>query len=351
MALRSRQLRPASVGLLALLAVGCRQRGPERCSPLAHAAVPPAAATTHSLACSVPGQDERAFSMELPEGWDGASPLPLLIAFHGGGGNRRSAERVTCPGGDLQSPGCLSAVARSRGVAVVHPDGTAARLLPNVRTWNAGGGRDGLNCTSGRACREGVDDVRYFDALLAEVKRLVPVDARRVFLTGLSNGGAISHRLACERSEQVAAIVAVGGSNQFAAAHGACPGGVAVLEIHGTADPCWSFAPSEASCLEGENAGIKAGTLDSMEGWRLRNGCGDAVVTTPLPDRAPDDGTTASWLRWPGCKAAVELIRVDGGGHTWPGGFSYQKPSVIGPVSRDFGNEVVLDFLLAHPKP
>lgn len=304
-----------------------------------------------ALTCPVPDQTDRAFDLEVPEGWDGKSPLPVLVAFHGGGGNRRSALRVTCPGGDEGSPLCLSALARARGVAVVRPDGTGSRPLRNIRTWNAGGGRDGLNCASGPACKSGVDDVAYFDELMAEVGKVIPVDPRRVFLTGISNGGAISHRLACERAGTVAAIAAVGGSNQFSAAGGACPGGVAVLEIHGTADPCWAFSQSSASCLEGDKAGIKVGTIESMEGWRVRNGCQNTPTSEPLPDTNPGDGTTSTRLRWPQCQSPVELIKVENGGHTWPGGFAYFDVDTIGRVPLDFGSEVLLEFLLAHPRP
>lgn len=303
-----------------------------------------------SLACPVPGHTDRAFDLELPASWDGSSPLPLLVAFHGGGGNRHGALRVTCPGGDTDSPACLSAQARARGLAVVRPDGTGSRPLRNVRTWNAGGGKGGLDCTSGPACKSGVDDLAYFDDLLAEVQRTVPVDGKRIFLTGLSNGGAISHRIACERPDRIAAIAAVGGANQFAFAGGACPGGVAVLQVHGTDDPCWTYAPTTRSCLAGDS-GLKAGAAESTEGWRVRNGCGATPVETPIPDADPGDGTRSTRVAWPGCSAAVELIRVEGGGHTWPGGFPYLGEDRVGRIPRDYGSELLLDFLLAHPKP
>ncbi len=302
-----------------------------------------------SVECPVPDWTDRAFDLELPPGWNGTSPLPVLFAFHGGGGNRRAAASVTCPAGKLDDPGCLSAVARAAGFAVVRADGTGSRPLRNVRTWNAGGGTGAWNCTSGGACKAGIDDVRYFDALLAEVGRVVPIDPKRVHLTGLSNGGAISHRIACERSERVASFVALGGGNQHAAAGGACAGGVPVLQIHGTEDPCWVYETSSATCL-GE-AGDKVGVAPSMEGWRARNGCEATTDEEALPDRDPADGTRSVRVRWRGCKAAVEHIRVVGGGHTWPSGNPYFKEDRIGRVTRDFGNEIIVEFLRAHPKP
>lgn len=301
------------------------------------------------IACSMPGYTDRAFDLELPASWDGAAPLPLIVAFHGGGGRRESAETVSCPGGDASHAACLGNAARARGFAVVRPDGQGTRPARNLRTWNAGGGRDGWNCASGPACRAGVDDVAYVRALVREVGATVPIDPRRVFATGLSNGAAMSHRVACELPELFAAIAAVGGTNQLSTL-APCRAAVPVLQIHGTRDPCWTYATSSSSCLEGGDAGKKLGVAESMEGWRARNGCGAAATEAVLPDVSPGDGTTTTRVVWSGCAAATELLRVDGGGHAWPGGDQYFSADRIGPVPRDFGSEVVVDFFVAHGK-
>jgi polyhydroxybutyrate depolymerase len=296
----------------------------------------------------MPGWVDRSFDIELPASWDGTSPLPVILALHGGGGNKRAAAVVSCPTGTEGEPGCLPEVAKARGFAVVRPDGTGTRPLRNIRTWNSGGGVDGWNCASGGACKAGIDDVAYFRGLLDEVAKTVPVDAARVFATGLSNGGSMSHRLACELPDRIAAIVAIGGGNQFAAAGGACTAAVPVLHIHGTEDPCWSYTTSDTTCLgEGDR---KVGVAESVEGWRLRNGCNGVTTEEKLPDRDPGDGTTSVRIRHEGCAADVEHIRVDGGGHTWPNGYQYFDVSRIGRVGRDFGSEVVVEFFLAHPK-
>src|SRR5882724_4421490 len=189
-------------------------------------------------ACVVPGWTDRAFDLHVPAAWDGASPVPVIVMFHGGGGSRNGANKTTCPRGDESDPGCLVAAANARGYAVAIPDGTGSRPLRGVRTWNAGGGRT-LQCTSGGACRSHIDDLVYFDDLLGQIGAALPLDGKRVFLTGISNGAAMAHRLACERSASVAAIVAVAGEAEEADDGGACTGGVAVRDIHGTGDPCW----------------------------------------------------------------------------------------------------------------
>ena len=295
--------------------------------------------------CPVSGHTDRAFDITVPAGWDGTAALPVIIAFHGGGGRRQSAVRVTCPGGDLDDPGCLPAAGAERGYAVVLPDGTGTRPFRNIRTWNAGGGVGDWQCTSGGACRSEVDDIGYVDDLLADLERYLPVGA--VYATGLSNGGAMSHRLACERPG-VAAIATFGGENQFAAAGGDCDAQVPVLAIHGTEDPCWEFETGAGACAQ-DDGKDKVGAQDSTFDWADRNGC-DFNVEEVLPDVDPDDGTEVARMRWIGCDADVELLTIIGGGHTWANGWSYSGEDRIGRVSHDIdGTQTILDWFDAHP--
>jgi polyhydroxybutyrate depolymerase len=323
--------------LVSLLAAGCVQHL-DRCEE---------GAPGERLSCPVPGWTDRAFDIEIPPSWDRRSALPLVIVFHGGGGRRESAERVTCPDGDLDSDGCLPATAAARGFVTVLPDGTGSRPFRNIRTWNGGGGVGDWQCTSGGACKADVDDMAYFDDLMQEVRRIVPIGD--IFATGLSNGGAVTHRLACERAEQISAIATFGGENQFAAAGGLCDLSVPVLAIHGTDDPCWAFETGAGACLQ-DDGKQKVGAMESTQEWAHRDGCGLAPpVEAPLPDVDPDDGTTATRVRWDGCIADVALLRIDGGGHTWPGGWQYLDESEIGRVSHDVdGNQEILDFFDAH---
>ncbi len=309
------------------------------------------AAAGERLDCPMPGMLDRSFAIAVPPGWDGSTPLPTVLLIHGGGGNRRSAERITCPSGDESDPGCFVAAANRRGYAVVRPDGTGSRPTRNVRSWNAGGGTGGWQCVSGPACRSGVDDIAYFRALLDEVGRIVPVDDRRIYASGLSNGGAMTHRLACALGLRFAAVAPFSGGNQFAASGGDCPTPVPVLQIHGTEDPCWAFTGGPDSCIDGGGGGVKQTVDATLEGWRVRNGCASMFTDAAVPDRDPADGTTAVHRRWVGCQAALEIIRVDGGGHTWPGGWQYFGTGRIGRLSHDFSatNEV-LAFFDAHAR-
>ncbi len=302
-----------------------------------------------SLSCPTPGVSDRAFDLVVPTSWDGQTPLPLIYAFHGGGGRRSAAESLTCPDGDTSDPACLAAKAIDRGYVLVRPDGTGSRPFRNLRTWNAGGGRGEWSCVSAGACRAHVDDMAYLDIVHEELNRLLPIDPDRVFATGISNGGAISHRLACERSERMAAIAPVAGENQFAAAGGACPGGVALLQLHGTEDPIWEYETSTAGGVIPDDK-LKVGAEESTAAWAQRNGCDATFTESALPDPI-DDGTSAFRIRYENCSSPVELIRIEGGGHTWPQGDPYLSTSKVGRVSQDFdGDDLILDFFDAQSR-
>jgi len=339
--MRMRAFFPALVVLVCIAMSACAFAKPQACSP--ENAKPGAV-----LTCALPGFARRAYDVYLPADYSPARPAPVVLAIHGGGGNARAAARTSCSGGDVDGEDCLHAMARREGVAVVYPNGSGARLFPDVRTWNAGGGAQGWQCVSGRACEDGVDDIAYFRALLDDLERWVAVDARRVHATGLSNGGAMSHRLACQLADRIASIAAVGGANQYATtASCAPPRPVPVMQIHGSADPCWPFEGGEAACAQRDDM-AKISVDASMRIWATVNGCG---APGPAEALASEKGIETLRIRWAGCRAETILIRVEGGGHVWPGGWAYFGKRVIGPMVGGWSaNRVILDFFRRHPK-
>ncbi len=297
---------------------------------------------------SVPGWDDRDYILHLPPAYDPGTPVPVVLGFHGGGGDKEGFDRSTCPEGERGSELCLLGVADREGFAVVIPDGVDA---PGVRkrSWNAGGGEDGWRCVGGLACASGSDDVAYVDDLLAEVARAVRVDADRIYATGMSNGGAMSHRLACERADVFAAVAPVAGANQAGGFPGCAPSApVPILHQHGTADPCWGWDGGTTLDLC-EADGVFRAVEDSFAEWRAHNGC-TGTVEEVMPDEV-DDGTTSTRIAGTGCAADTVLVRIDGGGHAWPGGWPYFGESLIGKVPRDFsGTEQIWAFFEAHPR-
>jgi polyhydroxybutyrate depolymerase len=263
--------------------------------------------------------------------------------------------KLACLDGDLTSGECLDRVANTAGMAVVFANGTNAPggtpIDPNgVRTWNAGGGSNGYICVSGGACTAGVDDVAYLRALLADVATRTAIDPKRVFVTGMSNGAAMSHRLACEAADVVAAIASVEGENQFALAGCTPTRPVAVLDVHGTSDACWPYPGGNGGCLQ---AGLYVSVESTLAGWAARNGCGltpSEVTLAPLP--GVNDGTSVVRHAYWGCAAggALEHLEVVGNGHYWPRGYGYASGTVVGGVmSRQLAtDQAIVDFFDAH---
>jgi polyhydroxybutyrate depolymerase len=296
--------------------------------------------------CEISDFRDRPYDIYVPSSYTESEPIPLVIALHGGGGKAESAITTTCADGDRTSPSCLHNIAEREGFVVVYPNGSGFGLLPNLKTWNAGGGTDGYNCASGKACERAIDDIEYIGAVLDDLESWLHVDTGMVYATGLSNGAAMAHRLGCEMSERFTAIAAVGGTNQFAATE-PCDliMSVSVMQIHGTADPCWTYETSDEACVD-NSGGIKLGVAESTAGWVTRLSCPGTGIVTDLPDPA-DDETTTTRTVWKGCadgSAEVHLMTINGGGHTWPGGDPYLAERIVGRVTSDWDSELVWGF-------
>ncbi|HUJ70694.1 MAG TPA: PHB depolymerase family esterase, partial [Verrucomicrobiae bacterium] len=169
----------------------------------------------HELSLKTGGRD-RVYSLHLPPAYDGKHLLPLVIVLHGGGGNAEGAIRMTG----------FNQKADKEGFVVVYPNGSG-RLKTRLLTWNSG------NCC-GYALDSGVDDVGFIRALIDELKKTRAVDPQRVYATGISNGGMMTYRLACELSDKIAAIAPVAGALNLENCQPTRP--VSVIIFHGTAD-------------------------------------------------------------------------------------------------------------------
>lgn len=295
--------------------------------------------------CAIDGYDQRPYNTYLPASYDQSNPIPVVIALHGGGGKAEAAITTTCVTANRNSESCLHNIAEKQGFAVVYPNGTGFGLLPTFKTWNAGGGSDGWNCVSPPACEEDIDEIAYFTALLDDLESWLNVDTGMVYATGLSNGAAMSHRLACEMSDQFAAIAAVGGTNQFSTTAACAPTTpVAIMQIHGTQDPCWTYEESSESCAD-KSGGRRIGVEESTTDWTVRLGCNSSPTTSEIPDTA-DDETSTTRTVWTECNDDVEvhLMAIEGGGHTWPGGAGRFSVRLLGRVTSDWDSSLIWEF-------
>lgn len=174
----------------------------------------------------------------------------------------------------------LSKKADSAGFVVVYPNGTG-RLKNRLLTFNAG------NCC-GYAMTNKIDDIEFTRKLLDNLNKFVNIDRKRVFATGMSNGGIMSYLLASELSDCIAAIAPVGGPMGTEICTPNRP--VSIIHFHGTKD---EHAPFHG----GKGIGISGTEFYSVEhsiqAWVKSNGCNQEPVITKFPDTA-NDGTTVT---------------------------------------------------------
>ena len=188
---------------------------------------------------------DRPAAYHMPFDYDGATPVPMLIGLHGYGHNA----------GGFESYFDLGAATKASGVMLVVPQGTTNPGGSNF--WNA----------TDACCNfynSPVDDVAYLSELIAEAQLYFNIDPKRVYLTGHSNGGFMSYRMACERSELIAGIVNFAGATWNDPADCGDPGNVSILHVHGVFDTVIPYGglisndglpaaqvPTVGECLEG----------------------------------------------------------------------------------------------------
>jgi polyhydroxybutyrate depolymerase len=200
----------------------------------------------------------------------------------------------------------------------------------------------------------------FFGDLLDDVETTLCVDRSRVFVAGLSNGAMMTSAVACAFADRVAAVAPVAGLAEITGCAPARP--VPMVAFHGTEDQYVSYegglgpaalqlpAPDGSGRTLGD-LGVTAGSADDPSipeiaaSWAKRNGCGDA----PEEQRVASDVVV---LRFP-CptRVDVELYRIDGGGHTWPGSaLSATFAAYIGTTTMSISaDEVMWRFFEAHP--
>lgn len=330
-------------GLVLLLLTGCSDKRLD---------TKPCADSLRSGAytCDLGGWPDRGYHVVLPEGYTG-EPIPVVIDFHGGGGNKDSAARETCENGEPSDPSCIhNALADRETFAVVYPDGHPGEVVTEMRSWNAGGGRGRWRATGKSAVEDRVKDTQFVHDLLDDLEGRMAVDTRRVYAMGLSNGGAMSHRLACTLSDRIAAVAPIGGGLQWTTTHECAPDrAVPTLYIHGTADRCWRYQGGESDCPVGQPGKEHVSVERTLDDLVAVHGCTGEPRKEELFAAAGEDGARTVRWTWEGCD--LVHLKVIGGGHTWPDGWQYLGAKIVGPVWREWGDEVLWEFFQEHTLP
>jgi polyhydroxybutyrate depolymerase len=315
--------------LLSLLNADCllrvRHRGPTTTTP-----VPSEPSQSNYSSSITSGGLQRTFNVHVSSQYDKNTPIPLLIVLHGGGGTGQEMIKFTG----------FNAISDRENFIVVYPDGFENH-------WN-----DGRGVQRYSAQAQNVDDVGFISALIDHLSSQYNIDAKRVYVTGISNGAMMSNRLGAELSQKIAAIAPVAGNipvNMASVWQPSRP--PSVLIINGTEDPLVPWAGGEVH-LGPLDFGQVISVEDTVKFWVNIGKCTASPVITQLPDTDPSDGTTTQIETYGGCQDGTEVVlyAVKGGGHTWPGGLQYASEAVIGRTSRDFNaSEVIWQFFAAHP--
>jgi len=250
----------------------------------------------------------RTVRVHVPKGYNSQTRTPVVINFHGR--NSTASQQELLSG--------MTPKSDAAGFLLVYPTGVG-------QTWN-----DGLCC--GQAQSENVDDVAFTKDLIDELNAKLCVDNKRIFATGLSNGAFMANRLACELSDRIAAIGPVAGQLLTTSCAPTRP--VPLMHFHGTADNVVAY---------GGQFGTPS-VESSIKAWAARNGC----AATPTATYAKGDTTCETYGS---CKqgADVTLCKIEGGGHTWPGGFAVPG---LGKTTKDIdATDAMWSFFAAHPMP
>jgi polyhydroxybutyrate depolymerase len=274
--------------------------------PVAEADQP---ALEKTISLNVDGND-RSMIIYLPSGYNKAGKIPMILSIHGGGGTPLSMV-------DLAN---FRIIAEREKFAIVYPAGIQ-------NNWN-----DGRPTTPNQL---GINDVNFFSSICDYMIANFSVDAGRIYATGISNGGFMSSRLACELSNKIAAIASVAASMEATTIAPNCKPSrsVPVLYIQGTLDPLVPFLGGVGTAGAGGTILSHAQVIDK---WMTLNTCGTIPAITDIPDTA-GDGTTIRQRVFVNAANGVEVVSyvVNNGGHTWPLGKEYLPESIIGKTSKN----------------
>ena len=278
----------------------------------------------------------RSYTMYIPSTWKSDVVSPLLIALHG------------LSGWDLQlmDNTAFNNLAEANNFIVVYPNGTGEKLGDRgIRSWN--GGQVGW-CTSGNCPPSQIskiDDVGYISKLIDDVSSRYPIDPKRVYLTGHSNGSQLAQRSVCELSNKITAIAVVAGHLALDTCNPDSP--VSVLQIYGTEDT-----------LNPENGGTakisfgiysfeynSKGVMKSVQMLALANGC--SANYSQNNNLSNKDLTIYTW---PGCKngVVVSSIKISGASHAWMGRPAQSADSIKlsgEPYMKIDASKVIWSFL------
>lgn len=266
---------------------------------------------------------QRTYLLNLPPGYySGSEDFALVIAMHGTGGSASQFEA------DYK----FTQKANNEQFIVVYPEGTKSDGFLGIRTWNAG------YCCDYSAVHN-IDDVKFISTLIDFLSRNYKIDTRRVYATGMSNGGMMAYRLACEMPHRIAAIAPV--SCSMVTGQPITPSGpVPVLHLHSVRD---TKIPQQGGIGIG---GYYFPPLDSvMNVWAKVNEC-------PAGPEVIVDDSAYKLTTWTDCNndLVIKYYLTKDGGHSWPGG-TKSRQRADEPSHVIDANDLIWEFFQHYQLP
>jgi polyhydroxybutyrate depolymerase len=304
----------------------------------------------------------RNYVVHVPTGYDKQQHYPVVILLHGRNQDADDMARLTHFNQLADKDGIIAVYPNAAhghwniGVRPEEPASAAPRRGYGRRGgWGGGGGypgggggypgggqNGGQNPEETRNRTEPPDDVAFLNQMLDQLALKYSLDARRIYATGLSDGGFMALRVGCSMADRVAAIAAVGAAmpkTMICLPARAVP----ALFINGTEDPVvpdngGNYKPGRFHVLSAE---------DSAKTWAKFDRCGEKPAQDKLPS-SEKGGKETKTFTFSGCQtnAQVVLYSVKNGGNTWPGGEQYTTEKEVGKTSNALNaNEAIWSFL------
>jgi polyhydroxybutyrate depolymerase len=283
------------------------------------------------------GDRARSYIVYAPPSYNPGRPMPAVVLLHGRPGNAPGMALITQ----------MNEVAARHGFIVVYPDG-----IDNE--WNAQFDLAGRGVSlGGQRSTLPQDDVGFLETLMQDLRVDLNIDPRRMYLGGFSNGGFMTHRMACSAGDTFAAFAEVGAALYTELTeHCRRSPPTPILMMHGTGDPSVPYAGVQVANPDGgDPIRITLSVQATVASFIYRNHCNLAGASTTFAEGGHSPGTHVVRFVPRDCDPGADVMfyLINGGGHVWPGVTGMLDEANFGLTNMDINaGEVIWDFFADH---